>query len=334
MPKSWESPVASESGGTCSVGETEIKGEEGEERVLYKEDDPTKSWQLTQQFDMTRPFSQKKVGFAITLAQTVGVSGTIRLHCIRTPEALGEWQHTTYDSLAASHGIAMAEYERKIADAALNASPRYNKDFNPDMAKNLVKDELKKACISLLTSQTFSVFDSLQRDTNFDAIEVNQAKAMVQGRYIQFFEQVFEWDQLQYALYPYYWARKSSWKDRLFQSSTDADFADFCRAGAARVHFGSAKNFGLDVLYFLQRGKVWGGGPTAAIGSEEYLSMAEELAKAQGRTGDEVPSGEPWKTRVPTALVKLRDEKGEWTWQQNGPVWEKDPLTGYWREVH
>jgi len=62
--------------------------------------------------------------------------------------------------------------------------------------------------------------------------------------------------------------------------------------------------------------------------------MAEELAKAQGRTGDEVPSGEPWKTRVPTALVKLRDEKGEWTWQQNGPVWEKDPLTGYWREVH
>lgn len=279
------------------------------------------------------PFPKDTVGIAVSLWSSLGFSGAVRVNCIRSADGFRQWQQETYDSLLKAYTERVTTYERAIAEAAV-ASPGTLPGSKPDGAKRLIRNELKKACIAMLTSQNFTVFDGLQADTAHGVVEINSRKAVAQGRYIQFFEQAFEWDQLQYVLYPYYWARKSTWKERLLQTSTDPDFADFVQAGAARVQFGTTPNFGKDVLYFLQTGHIWQGGPVPTLANKDYLPFLNELARAQEQTGIEVPKGKPWETSVPTGLVRLRDEDAQWTWEVNGPKWEKNPLTGYWKEVH
>jgi hypothetical protein len=277
------------------------------------------------------PFVKDSLGVAITTDHAVTFSGTIRVNCIRSAEAYANWQHTTYDTIAAAYTKLQTDYERAIAEAAVGLVSPVSGD-NPDENLKMIRNELKKACITILTSQTFDVFDGLQTDPTNNIIETAYWKATVQGRYIEFFEQAFEWEELQYVLYPYYWSRKSTWKSRLLVPSTDPVFADFVKAGAARVSFGARLNFTPDVLYFLQTGQPWHGGPVSGLQSGDYLPIAQEIADAEARADREVPQGPSWETSVPTSLVKLRDEEGAWTWEKNGPTWEKDTVTGYWKE--
>ncbi len=56
-----------------------------------------------------------------------------------------------------------------------------------------------------------------------------------------------------------------------------------------------------------------------------YLPIAEELAEKLGRPGNELPVGDPWEVRVPTSLVKLRDD-------DQLPRWQKQ-ADGTWAEA-
>jgi hypothetical protein len=51
-----------------------------------------------------------------------------------------------------------------------------------------------------------------------------------------------------------------------------------------------------------------------------YLPIADEIAERLDQPGDEVPQGDPWMVRVPTSLVKLRDDDKlpQWVKDQNG----------------
>ena len=60
-------------------------------------------------------------------------------------------------------------------------------------------------------------------------------EAITKGNLIRFLEQSIEWTQLQYAFYPYYWARKETWEDRVRKDDADYEFQQFMQAGAARV---------------------------------------------------------------------------------------------------
>ena len=98
--------------------------------------------------------------------------------------------------------------------------------------------------------------------------------ALDQGPIIQFFEQAFEWEQMTYFFYPYFWGRKKNWPTTVNLSDPDPLFQQFLTAGAARVVVPVPIAYVDDVLYLLQnphhatklKDKVWGGGPTPIIG--------------------------------------------------------------------
>ena len=48
-----------------------------------------------------------------------------------------------------------------------------------------------------------------------------------------------------------------------------------------------------------------------------YLPIANELAERLDQPGDEIPQGDPWEVRIPTNLVKLRND-------DSLPKWQKD----------
>lgn len=59
------------------------------------------------------------------------------------------------------------------------------------------------------------------------------------------------------------------------------------------------------------------GGPLPAISSPLYLQIADEIAEREGKPQGELPQGDPWTVRVPTKLVKLRQDDKLPTWTKN-----------------
>jgi hypothetical protein len=187
-----------------------------------------------------------------------------------------------------------------------------------------VAAELRKACISELTAQQFDAFGALETDTA-GRPELNLFRTSQQGRYIRFFEQAFEWDHIAYFFFPYFWASKDTWAQRsLFDDSDDPIFADFLRAGAARVVFPVRPGFEKAVLHFVDTGLIWDGGDPPDISSNQYLPIATEVAEAEGRPGQEVAVGDPWNVHLPTTLVKLRPDDKLPKWKQVGDDWVPD----------
>lgn len=73
--------------------------------------------------------------------------------------------------------------------------PQADGHRNPVANLKMIKQELKKDCITLITGQHYGLFNSL-RFNMMGLPEMNLEEADAEGAYVRFFEQAFEWDQL------------------------------------------------------------------------------------------------------------------------------------------
>ena len=89
----------------------------------------------------------------------------------------------------------------------------------PAANQRTVETELKKALPgSIITQQRYDAFDATKAG---DPPFFDFTEAAAEGAYIRFFEQAFEWDQMQYVFYPYFWSRKRTWVDRFLKQDVD-----------------------------------------------------------------------------------------------------------------
>ncbi len=248
-----------------------------------------------------------------------GFSMAIEIWCARTARAYEEWQNKTYSAIMQSYLRLLSEYEDKLAELAAQEGPITGRDSL--LNRVLEQTELKKACIALFTGQQFDSFESMALSPE-DLPEMNLAQVGVEGPYVRFFEQALEWDQVMYFFYPYYWNEKPNWRFRILLNDTDPLFAEFLRAGWARVVIPVRPGFAEAVGHFLDTGEVWNGGDLPNVTSPFYLSIIQELKESEGAPGLEVPQGDPWDVRLPTSLVLLKKD-------DTLPSWHKDPQ-GNW----
>jgi hypothetical protein len=122
---------------------------------------------------------------------------------------------------------------------------------------------------------------------------------------------------MSYRFFPYFWGRRSTWLDRLAIGDGDPQFAEFLKAGSARVLVAVRPGFENAALHYLESGDIWDGAGPPAVTTEKYAALAAEIAELSDRDSEEEPVGEPWEMRIPTSLVHLRDEPGL-------PAWERD----------
>jgi hypothetical protein len=87
-----------------------------------------------------------------------------------------------------------------------------------------------------------------------------------------------------------------------------------------RVQLPVRPGFETAVDHFRLFGEPWLGGSLPPISDDTYLPISDELTERLGRPGTELPVGEPWEVRVPTSLVRLRDDDQlpRWTQQADG----------------
>ncbi|GGT21757.1 MULTISPECIES: hypothetical protein [Streptomyces] len=266
---------------------------------------------------------RNSLGIGVSSFETRNFVAAFDLRCARTPENYEKWQNKTYDAIVTAYTAMKQAYDKAVSEAQVQAlgGPQGR---NPAENRDLVLGELKKACISLLTQDLFDGFGAVTVDPVEKFPQIDLGRARDQAPCIRFFEQAFEWENIQYLLYPYFWSQKSRWRARALTSDTDPAFAEFLRAGAARVVFPVRPGFEDDVRYFVQFGKIWGGGPVPGLNQPDYVPISEEIRRATGAPGNERPVGDPWEIEVPTDLVRLKTKTAL-------PVWEQD-ASGAWKE--
>jgi hypothetical protein len=249
---------------------------------------------------------------------------SVEVNCIRTARSFASWQSRTHDAILRAYLARLGEYEERLAN--LQASSRVLAlGHDPDENQRLIREELKKSCISVFTYQHFDVFGAVELSPQ-GYVQIKLAEAEAQGDFIRFFEQAFEWEQMIYLFYPYFWGTKFFWLFKLRLDEADPRLKDFLKAGEARVTVPVRPGFEAAVAHYLETGELWNGSSPLDITSETYLPIMKEIQARDAVPGTETPYGDPWEVRMPTSLVAVRDDG-------KLPRWKEQPAgSGKWVE--
>lgn len=254
--------------------------------------------------------------FALNTNYVSDVAVAVEVKCQCSDRAIQKWQYETHAKLTTAYRALLAEYEEKIAAVQVQAGVAIE-GKHPALNQRLMRDELKKNCISILTAQHFDLFDAVNPAPSTQLAEIDLAEARAEGAYVRFFEHAFEWEQMTWITYPYFWGRKSEWTNRLSYDDPDPLFNDFLKAGFCRVSVPARPGFEGAIDHFLHYGELWEGAALPPISGPMFLPIADEIAERLDRPGDEVPVGEPWLVRIPTTLVRLRADDSMPSWSQD-----------------
>lgn len=268
---------------------------------------------------------QAKIPVGWTAFRASPALATTEIRCRRTEAAMDQWRLDTHDKIKTAYQEKLSAYYAEQDKLALEATEELE-GVNPAENKRLLETELKRAAISILANGR-PLLDLMDIDTD-DIPFVDLAARFNADPLIRFLEQAFEWENMNYLFYGYFWGRKEPyWKQKVLFRDNDSLFAQFVRAGTARVQIAVRPGFEDAVDHFLKTCEPWSGGDLPTITDPDYLPFADDLAAQLGRPGDEVPVGEPWEVRVPTSLVILRNG----TDGTNLPKWVKQE-DGSWVE--
>jgi hypothetical protein len=245
---------------------------------------------------------------------SVGVHGfnivafvvTADIYCRLTTEGFAKWQHDTYAAILESYLNKRAAYEEAIAQREIQQGVQIL-GRNPLENRRLERTELRKLTIMMLGRSSY-----LDVDSYFDSAEptMDIAAACSNGALIRFFENAFEWTNMTYVHYPYFWGRHARWIEALHLRDPDPDFAAFLSAGATRVQVPVRPGFERAVAYYCETGLIWEGNDPPLIGDPLYVPIVEEISENLGKLDEGVPyppDSEPWEVTVPTDLVVLQD---------------------------
>lgn len=250
--------------------------------------------------------SQGSIPISVMTFDAMGYNINISVTCEPLPERIVEWQLDTYGKIAQAYFALKRQYDEEVAARSVRGGVQIQ-GLSPVQNAEMTRVELKKSVIEMLTAQDFTGHDAYRRDPNTKRLvppEVDLPKAVQSAPEIQFIEQAFEWENLSYVLYPYFWTGKDQWDQLADLSGTDPDFARFLRAGSARVIVPARPGFESQAILYAYFGIIWGGGPAPAPGDEDYLSIADEI-RAQEKPPRDGEPGESWEVRLPTTIVWL-----------------------------
>ncbi|MDQ0783947.1 hypothetical protein [Chryseobacterium sp. W4I1] len=257
-----------------------------------------------------KPFAQpysKSVPISATFYEIFSGSANCIVDLQLTKEAKNTWYQKVFKAIMDAYEDALVEYNNKLAEEKSKAVEI--KGSNPAFYRQIENTILRKNCISYMadraTGSTHGYgLEGLTSGSSFSNYEtVLNSDLDKYTAFVKFMEQAFEWENLSYNLYPYYWGSKQNWLNLYQSEDTDPLFRAFMQSGMARVVVTVRPGFEETVQFYLATGKIWNGGEVPVIGDELYLSIADEMKEPKG-----LKQGKAWITRLPTALNILQAE--------------------------
>lgn len=239
---------------------------------------------------------------------TAGYVAHVEFELEPTAEGHRQWQVAVYEAIVAAYRQQLSDHHARLNRLATATVTRL--ELAPSSTlRRIEADELKRSAITILQQQQLGEMDyvddaGLIRDEAFQQLPAG-------ARLSQFFEQAFEWDNLAYSFYPYFWANLDHWEGMLVKKSGDVFFERFMHAGFARVLLPVRPDYAqlvADYLFSWPRPEnPWQPDPPDLEGEQKklYEAIGEEL-KAAARDDQEIVEDE-WLLRLPTDLVYLQD---------------------------
>jgi hypothetical protein len=244
------------------------------------------------------------------------LSFTLNVYALveRTWEAYEQWQIQTFEKIMTAYKAMQVEYEQNIAAQEVQQGISIQGQ-NPRINREIEKTELKKQCVKMLMdTYLFGNFDAMRDkgillDDKTYLPDFDIFDALDEGKTIQFFEQAFEWENLTYLFYSYFWGRKNQWVHKSNIYDTDPLFTKFLQAGSARVVLPVHPAYNDSVMYFLENnGAIWKGGEPPRLNDPMFISIAEELRNQTDDLAKATPEGKSWEVILPTTLVWLQKD--------------------------
>jgi hypothetical protein len=248
----------------------------------------------------------KELGVAYHLHRCKSFAIAIDVSCRLTTEGFGKWQQQVYDAIIEAYLQQKADYDEKLAALGIQQGVKIL-GRNPLENRRIEREELKKLVLMMLTRNNDIALNSMLPSAE---PLIDLAKACDNGSWIRFFENAFEWNNMLYVLYPYFWGRKARWISALHFTDPDPDFAAFLKAGAGRVQVPVRPGFETAVAHFCQFGEIWEGNDPPLHDDDLYVPIVDEIAANLGGLDEGLPypaDSEPWEVRIPTSLVLVQN---------------------------
>lgn len=234
----------------------------------------------------------------------------------RPLRAYQRWQLKTFAAIIEGYKRQLAAYEEKLnqVQAVMRAQMALAANYAHD--PTVERTELKKAFLHLLMSEHYAkvalpAIDPLALPK--DVKTANRWAAVV-----AFFERAFEWENMMYVYYPYFWGRQARWGELVLIQDISPQFQEFLKAGAARVVVPIRPGYEGALAHYSDTGEIWFGKKMPDMFSEMYVSIIAEMRARNAVPGEET-CVEEWEITLPTTLVRLKDDDNlpEWILAEN-----------------
>lgn len=242
------------------------------------------------------------IGFTGAGAASAEVSFDVA--CIAGDEVMNQWRSRVFDALLdAWQGWSQSWRTARAAGAAFGGLGGWDAT-SPARNLEIVKNELKRQVIEwLLDERPFKGRDAMMpANGGWSRMDVDKARAF--AREIQFFEQAFEWGNITYVPYPYYWAREGEWTDLARIEAVDPTFAQFLRAGSVRVVVPARPGSETAVKHWLTYCEIDLPGRLPIPDDPSYVSIAQEIHDLTAPMSGGEP-GPCWESKMATTLLWL-----------------------------
>jgi hypothetical protein len=236
----------------------------------------------------------------------------VEIVCEPTERRMDQWRQRTYDAILEASQQRISEYEERAAN--LRASKRMDAlSFTLERKQSIEREELERACLTVLTNQHFDGLSAIDHSPEgYPQPFLPNVEPL--GRYVRFLQQAFEWEQMTWRYYPYFWGRKRYWMDTLLLDDDDAQFRDFLRAGSARTLVPVRPGFEGAVAHFMETGDVPAVEELGQMVGALYLPFLAEGPGTDVAIDRAIPYGEAWEMRAPSTLVRLRADATVPSW--------------------
>lgn len=243
------------------------------------------------------------ISFTVDIKNVYNFSVTLEVDLELDEQETINWQNSVYDEIMSAYEDQMDEYEEKLAEMEEEVAEETSETLstNPDFNRTVEQREIQRLAIEMITRQFgFEMGEDFYSTNSCNIPQVLQNDQWAEyASKVKFFEQAFDWGEMGYLFYPYYWADQCDWVDLLqTQDAGDPIFESFLQSGMARAVIPVRKGFEEAVNYYMETGDVWNGGGMVVDTSDDlYLSIDEELMEVEGVVE------RSWMSRVPTSLT-------------------------------
>ena len=206
----------------------------------------------------------------------------VEIVCLPMPTVYDAWRIKIYHAIVNAYQRLCTQYYNSAGTSTGERGARHS----PQMLRQIERRELKRACLRLLLQVA------------------PDASHAGQPRYLQFFDDAFEWDEMSYRCY----AATDTALPADTASLADGDemFASFLQADSTRVLLPVHPPRMMALLYYLSSGQLWDGDNRLAPLNAGDAGIVDDMKRAGmlvRRNGERV--GQPWQVVVPTAMQVL-----------------------------